>query len=770
MPEIATIKGQDFECVIWTKDVCASQQRLQQTMASRNKETPTSTILFDPAIALAGSEEELASMKCGRAVFFENKQYDIEFVFDGSLKGSFSQNSPRVIHRLRNVEEAFHYSARSNAIRATINTGNDIGWFRIELQYPVNGQWISQAISFEVLPVKMDMDADVALMNEVIDAEYPLWRFSLAEKTSQKFAAAKKPYRHFLLLWLAQFESLRTDLEKGLRHIVSAPHNRLVSVESLLKAEKLKGKLSPKLELELKQAQCDGLVNKRFHIKKKKLSIDTPENRFIKSVIKNSSSRLNAVIRLAKENQRVPDVQRLSDSFFTQLESWQGSLKKFQYHAMFHEVGEFKGFSRESLVLQQKPGYAKVYRVWQELKWYLDLFGNDSSLSLRNIAELYEIWCFLEIRRILLDLGFEELPNKKPQLANTGLGVSMKDGFAGAFQFKRGDGIRLRLAHEPLFRENSRPIKTWITSQKPDILLEAKFDDNKEFIWLFDAKYRIRPDDESDLVPDDAINQLHRYRDALIYQHNYSGQNAGKSRPILGAYALYPGYYDQAETENPYQEAMNEIGIGAFSLLPAPGNTGNHWLRMFLEDMLGSKKDYYIPAKNEKYFVEEAVRIPYKGTSVAYYSDLTIAASGLGPDRNSVYRKRFECGEANLYHMRLLATDRQNIEQHVVREARYLAIAVNAASLVSKIKYIYPILKVEKIKRSELTEGQTGTRNVTNPNEIYWIFTLGSALKLKSPVTKTFKESFEIKITGAEEISKMAAWDDLPDRYQKLMT
>ncbi|MDT9702427.1 nuclease domain-containing protein, partial [Streptomyces sp. P17] len=54
-----------------------------------------------------------------------------------------------------------------------------------------------------------------------------------------------------------------------------------------------------------------------------------------------------------------------------------------------------------------------------------------------------------------------------------------------------------------------------------------ELDIEKKFIWIFDAKYRIKLDKnrfddgsdditKTDYVPDDAINQMHRYRDALI--------------------------------------------------------------------------------------------------------------------------------------------------------------------------------------------------------------------------------------------------------------
>jgi hypothetical protein len=437
---------------------------------------------------------------------------------------------------------------------------------------------------------------------------------------------------------------------------------------------------------------------------------------------------------------------------------------------MFKDVDEFTGLSRESLVMQQKPGYAKVYRVWQELKWYLNLLGNDASLSLRNVAELYEIWCFLEIRRILISLGFEELNNHKALLTNQGLDVSMTDGFGGAFSFKRKDGIRLRLAHEPLFKTNTRPIKTWTTAQKPDVVLEAVFEDGAEFIWLFDAKYRLATAEDQDLVPDDAINQLHRYRDALIHSHKSTAENHEKSRPVFGAYALYPGYYDQSNEENPYQQAIDEIGIGAFSLLPADDQSGSYWLEKFLKQKLGPQQETYSIAVTEKYYVEEAVRIPYKGTTTTYYSDLTIAVNGFISGRNKNYRENLEQGKAQYYHMELLASERQQIEQHIIKEARYLAIAVTENPSVQKISFLYPILGVEQRKRSELTEQQTGTHRVKNPDKIYWLFKLGAGLKLGTPVQKAFSRKFKVKLTSAGYFSTVGNWNELPPKYQMLHT
>lgn len=769
MPELVAIKTEHFECVIWAKTITVSQQRYNQTMAVRESPIKNSVICFDPAITIQPENELVKSYQCHNVLFFENKLYDIEFVFDAALKQAFKQNIPRILHRLKNVEEAFHYSPRSHSLRASINTANDIGWFRIELCYEFNNKKYTQAIAFEVLPTKIDMYSDINQMNRVIDQQYPLWRFTLAEKTQQQFSATKRPQPQFLLLWLAQFEQLRLEFEKGLKYIVNAPHSRLINKVTATKAERLKGKLSPKLELSVHQTCQEGRLNKRFIVQKKQLSVDTAENRFIKAIIKAAINKLSLVARIAGKNQQAPQVQRLSESFFQKINCWQSSLRTFQRHSLFQEVGDFTGLSKESLVLQQKMGYAKVYRVWQELKFYLDLLGDDSSLSLRNIAELYEIWCFLEVRHILLELGFEEVSNKKSVLRKSALQVSMVDGLAGAFHFKRKDGIHLKLAHEREFKKNTIPLKSWLTAQKPDILLEARFSDGSEIIWLFDAKYRIDTNDELDLVPDDAINQLHRYRDALIHQHQSNLIVSEKTKPVFGAYALYPGFYQQTVRENPYQQAIDEVSIGAFSLLPSMDHSGSHWLKLFLQNKLGLAGDNDHLATTDKYFVEEAVRIPYRGTSVSYYSDLTIVVSAMVSGRTKLYRENMEKGLAQYYHMQLWASQRQNIEQHVIKEARYLGIAVKNPLLTQQeTQYLYPILKVTLKKRSELSIEQTGTDKIREPNQNYWLFYLGEGFKLTTPVIKTSVRKFEVKLTSAAALSEVTNWSELPQRYSML--
>ena len=769
MPELVSKRTSDFELSIWCNSIEASQAQLSRTLLSRGAETPASVIYFKPSVTCPDVDPAtpVAQLKLDAPVFFENKNYDLEMIFSNSLSSQFGRLYPKVRHRLRAVEESFRYNPKTGSLRATINTGNDIGWFSLDILYPVGKDIISQRVAFEVLPVKMDMTGDVESINRDIDAEYPLWRFALSQKTQQHLQADRRQRQKFLLLWLAQFEKLRLDMERGLKHIVNAPHSRLLDYSLSVKMDRLMGKMSPMLQMRVRESINAGVSNKRFTINKKRLSLDTPENRFIKFVIDSSIKKIARITYLAGGNDNLPENQRLSDSFFEDLKNWSNSLIHIRNHRLFQEVGDFSGMTRESLVLQQKPGYSKVYKAWQQLKWFLDQLGNDSTLSVRNVADLYEVWCFLQVRNILLELGFSETVNKKAVLVNRGLDVTMKDGMAGAFHFCRDDGVSIRLAHEPIFREGTKPVRTWMTTQKPDIVLKAKFPDGSEIFWIFDAKYRIDTDlmENSDLVPDDAINQMHRYRDALIYQHKVAPPYNEKSRPVFGAYVLYPGFYDQSGQQNPYQEAIEEIGIGAFSLLPSSDNSGSLWLRNFLESKLAAAQLPYSKMGAEKFFVEEAVRIPYRGTRVTHYNDLTAIFSGRVPGRTTEYLQLLANGELICYHTRLLATERQAIENHIIREVRYLSVASSDDAKIESLKFVYSVKTVHLVKRGSLSLEQTGSDNITDPDEDYWYFELGRGIKLSTPLSHPAPAHFEVLLTGYDELESITNWTQLPKRY-----
>lgn len=651
----------------------------------------------------------------------------------------------------------------------------------------------------------------------------------MVEKTEQD-AATSQQRGHFPLMWLANFAALRERFEQGLNVICAAPHSRLQPTVANMKATKLKSRLPHKLAEQVKQDFANGHYDKRYAVEKKQLSVDTPENRFIKMAVSKSKRQLAEFEHKLRQSNQAPERQRLSDSFLNELHSWQQPLQKVLGQSFLKEVGAYTGLSRESLVLQQKTGYSAAYRIWQELKFYLDVFDNQSSISMRSVAEIYEVWCFLCLKQILeRDLGFELVENSATKLAqNDFFEYQLKDGFAGAFRFKRCDGVTARLAHEPKFTKKGKSIRSYLVNQEPDIVLEVTLPKNahltkvdsdsseeKQFIWLFDAKYRIKTEknrfDESnediestDYVPDDAINQMHRYRDALIRlseprlsephllephdskspSSGNAGQPAKKSRPVFGAFALYPGFFDQATNPNPYATAIEEVGIGAFALLPSKhepsqnrpsqtesGYPGHQWLLEFLLAQIGTAPKtqtgqgneamYPVAGMEERLYVQEAARIPYYGMRQVLYPDLTMTvALGGQRGRGNGYFEQFEQGTARWYHLPQ-STFLQKFKQHIAEEIRYLALASTSDTQNStkQIDKLWPIKRVTVLPRYAITEEQAGKKS--GAIDLYYLFELGKPLSLQTPVTnvphRPMKNSMKLTtLTRLESVTKFA--------------
>lgn len=800
MPELLRIQTAHFELSIWSADVSKRQLALDTTLAKRNSHSTTNSsqplgvLRFSPALEiLEWTEAEQFkstfptpqdSIQLERPLFFENTQYQFEWVF---LK---PVDSAHLNHRSARLNNSFRFIKHRRTMPArltgTITTGNDVGWMRLPLVYKCENTVYTSQFSFEVLPTKMDLHHDLPVMYQAIDTTLPLWRFSLVEKTEQD-AAKGKQRGHFPLMWLANFNQLRQRFEKGLKIISQAPHSRLQSHTTYSKADRLKGRIPYNLGVKVKEDLANGQLNKRYAVENKRLSVDTPENQFIKMVVSRSKKQLADIEQKLRHSNDALENQRLSDVFFEELHAWQQPLKKILGRSFLKEVSSFSGLNRESLVLQQKTGYSAVYRVWQDLKFYLDVFANQSSISMKSVADVYEVWCFLTLKSILEDeLGFIVTSTKLNNLRlNELFEYQMKDGFAGAFELKRADGVKARLAHEPRFTKTGTKIRSYLVPQEPDIVLEVILPSptQKRFVWIFDAKYRIKTEtsrlyevdvDENhyDQIPDDAINQMHRYRDALIRltKDGETDDNLRKSRPVFGAFALYPGYFDQENDTNPYAEAIKEIGIGAFALLPNTDESrnGHKWLSSFLKEQIGNDK---LDILAERLYVQDAARIPYSGMRQVLYPDLTMTvALGGSKGKNQAYFDAFEDGTAKWYHLPK-KTFLKRYKQHVVEEVRYLAIATTSKNNTSykEIDKLWPVKSVTLLPRYAINEVQAGSNS--SIEEHYYLFELGSPLTMQKSINRVPHRPIKntIKLTTLRQVEKVERFSDVEAVYSEAL-
>lgn len=242
-------------------------------------------------------------------------------------------------------------------------------------------------------------------------------------------------------------------------------------------------------------------------------------------------------------------------------------------------AGRLTSFPQANTVLTSRRGYRDIFRMFLRYRLQVKIALPDSiepfSISKRDVANLYEMWCFLEVMNCLdkilgvADQGeLFRINDEKFQL-NLIAGEDSKIEWQGVCF---GREVKVRLWYNKKF-QNSLFGKTgsWTNEYKPDISLQVslkkplgELEDFYSDVWVhFDAKYKYKLEvigestegEAEEQAKKDDLSKMHTYRDAI--------------RRTAGAYVLYPG--SQRENFKQYEEILP--GLGAFPLRPADQST-----------------------------------------------------------------------------------------------------------------------------------------------------------------------------------------------------
>jgi hypothetical protein len=260
----------------------------------------------------------------------------------------------------------------------------------------------------------------------------------------------------------------------------------------------------------------------------------------------------------------------------------------------------------------------------------LSFLDGIQKIDQKNIADLYEIWCFLEVKKIIQDLLGKENPDEieLAQIQIDNFIIDFKEGQKSRILFRKDNGDEIEIFHELKFNKNEENgLKSYTVEQKPDIIVKLTKNDLKEkfmFTYLYDAKYRLDAKDEFDVPPVDAINQMHRYRDSIYYV------NKEKNKPekeVIGGYILFPGNGDieKIKKQN-FFESIKTVNIGAFPLKPNDTNNRELLISHFKEILNIDTEDVLnniIPQKGLQYEVsnpEVLIGIVSKQEHIDYFN------------------------------------------------------------------------------------------------------------------------------------------------------
>jgi hypothetical protein len=270
-----------------------------------------------------------------------------------------------------------------------------------------------------------------------------------------------------------------------------------------------------------------------------------------------------------------------------------------------------------TLAMHLAPGYREFLRTWNRLLSRLTLDGDALRLSEKNVATLYELWCFVALGN-LLGKELNAVPRTPDWLAIDRRGVALN--------------LRKGRCSELVFDTDSREItvsynrfeRTPTGDCRPDNTLEVKHSGPKgrAFRYVFDAKYRLQNDQTyldthgAPGVPVDVITKMHAYRDQIVtellgQQHGVDEESLvwdlGNRRYIqqtVGAFALFP-YAGADADHNRFFKSIHQVGVGALPFLPTRQNEVKTFVRRMLNTTAESIEDQSIELSS----AEEKARI-----------------------------------------------------------------------------------------------------------------------------------------------------------------
>ena len=561
--ELLTIQHQDFtmtiECSkfdgIWNKAVSnVGEANLTSTYSW--SEGVLSVIRQDEE----GEELTIEQGGVAPAVFFDNAEYPIWVEFKDYVKtarfGSILQG------------DNDNFSFRRGNLVGFINYGNDIGKSEILIDYEVGTETRHFRFGFDVLSTKLNYHVHWRQIIEDIEREYRMLSLDYMRRTFHGFSPNPEGETPELVWW-SIFAEEQKKFICAVKSIIERPRHRLLGTEIYVRADKL-ARIPISIENELAEHRKEPFH--LYRIEQRVQSNDTQENRFLKHALAQITTKYESL------KNRIESLKGASVAFKEEMQETLNTLKYLQRNPFFRTVGKFKGLNQESLVLQKASGYSQVYRTWNLLRRAYSLNDGFYRLQTKDIATLYEIWCFIEVSHIVRDLLGEDVDiDHRNRMEMSGIFTwELGKGEHSRILFKKNDVELAELVYNPKHNDKENDsismenIVVPTVAQKPDIVLQLTKHDlqkNMKMTYLFDAKYRIDGRVNGvDTPPEDAINQMHRYRDAIYYKEHSKDE---LKKEVIGGYILFPGDGQKADVEvSKFYKTIEEVNIGAFPLRP----------------------------------------------------------------------------------------------------------------------------------------------------------------------------------------------------------
>lgn len=692
--------------------------------------SPLSTVLSIEKVSVFTPQlGQLTSWQVGDTsypIFFETQSYELIIEKKQDIALTFHHENVHLRQAIKPLGKTI--------LSGILNFQNEVGLSELELKW--DGQPIFQ-LQLEIFPAKMDYKNDYQMILKDINQQIYNLSFDFLRKT-YNLTGLKETRNQSLTEFFTILQHVFDQLVQAVERIKTSPHSKLVKDERIIEVSRAKkaGKenvsfikkrphlLVPDKKLGFVQLNNQGYYPSHVLETKRQISYNTIENRFVRWGLLRISSKLKDIkARLNKKD-------RLQDPLLAKrLEFMQVQIRRL-LNLDFLNVGEMKQLSI-SLVLQMAPGYREVYRNYLMLMKGLSIQNDLFRISMKDLAKLYEYWCFLKIHD-LLSQKYELLTQDMIKVDRTGLFVTLDRTQKAKMVYKNPvNGEIFTLYYNALPKgDHSETL-----GQRPDNVLTLKKNEAAlEYKYIFDAKYRLNPAYEGTSYfrdykmpgpEEDDINTMHRYRDAIVYTDTHSRE---LERSMFGAYVLFP-YHDEARfQEHKFYKSIELINVGAFPFLP----NSTKLMEAFLDEIIMDSP--------EKAY-ERSIRP--RGTKSYYQNKLNGRNVMVGSLRE---KSQLELAlNHEFYHIPL-----ENISDHkLLTQIEYVALYQSRSQFLSTgetgIHWYGKVVDWKVVRRKEITERpyRRGTED-----RLYVKFTVEKWTKRDEPIVSGGRGIYTVLYTS----------------------
>ena len=638
-------------------------------------------------------------------MFYEQQQYEIVIEAEDGHKVAFWHDNLNVRNKVTRA------SRNHEILSGVINFGNEIGFSDLVIQ--IDGVNYLRLV-IEVFPSKIDYQNDYKQIVEDVTKEVYNVVFDFLKKTylgyQQNDKVNSSPVEFFAVI-----NKIYKDFIKAADIIMSQPHHVLETTHQVLPSHKVKKTDSRTIRWIEKHPDLTKRVNGNIRIERalavrKQISYDTKENQLTKYILLSTARKLDVFKKSYTKLQRKED-----QTVIAKIDGMVKEISRRCNTTFLAEVDAKEASSGMSLVFSMAPGYRDLYKYYLMLLRGLSITGDVFNISIKDLALLYEYWCFIKLNSMMKE-RYELISQDIVKVQENGLFVSLVKGASSKVKYRnKENGELITLSYNP----KSGQVPT--VAQKPDnvLALEKKTVNQAgkkvKYEYVFDAKYRVNPALEgSDYYktishspgPEtDDINTMHRYRDAIVYQNGADPYE----RTMFGAYVLFP-YANKEEYRNhKFFESIDKVNIGGLPFLPSETSMVQDMLDALISD---SPDSAFERATLPSGIEDKLAKINWSERDVI-----------VGALRNKTQLE--VCRKHKFYHVPVARIKESDLPIH------YVAIyqSINIFGREAGIRYYGEVTKTSIVKRRDIKEIPK------NSDELYYRFEIKEWKEMNIPLT-----------------------------------